>query len=111
MQRFLSIALALCLGLTSASTPAPGKLRGGGKSFGSAPTHQTRQADAPTSAAQAGRCRHPAATAAAGRAAFKASSSALLGSLAGIAAGSLLAAMSMATGFEGIQFLDILLLA
>ncbi|GAD64953.1 hypothetical protein PA6_055_00150, partial [Aquipseudomonas alcaligenes NBRC 14159] len=52
MQRFLSIALALCLGLTLSLDASAGKRMGGGKSFGSAPTHQTRQADAPTSAAQ-----------------------------------------------------------
>ena len=46
MQRFLSIALALCLGLTL-SLDASAKRMGGGKTFGSAPTHQTRQAEAP----------------------------------------------------------------
>ena len=68
MQRFLSIALALCLGLTLSLDASAGKRMGGGKSFGSAPTHQTRQADAPTSAAQPAAA-GTAATAAAGRAA------------------------------------------
>ena len=113
MQRFLSIALALCLGLTLSLDASAGKRMGGGKSFGSAPTHQTRQADAPTSAAQpaAAGTAGTAATAAAGRAAPAASgASRWLGPLAGIAAGGLLAAMFMGDGFEGIQFLDILLL-
>lgn len=110
MQRFLSIALALCLGLTLSLDASAGKRMGGGKSFGSAPTHQTRQADAPTSAAQPAAA-GTAATAAAGRAAPAASgASRWLGPLAGIAAGGLLAAMFMGDGFEGIQFLDILLL-
>lgn len=110
MQRFLSIALALCLGLTLSLDASAGKRMGGGKSFGSAPTHQTRQADAPTSTAQPAAA-GTAATAAAGRAAPAASgASRWLGPLAGIAAGGLLAAMFMGDGFEGIQFLDILLL-
>ena len=110
MQRFLSIALALCLGLTFSLDASAGKRMGGGKSFGSAPTHQTRQADAPTSAAQPAAA-GTAASAAAGRAAPAASgASRWLGPLAGIAAGGLLAAMFMGDGFEGIQFLDILLL-
>lgn len=110
MQRFLSIALALCLGLTLSLDASAGKRMGGGKSFGSAPTHQTRQADAPTSVAQPAAA-GTAATAAAGRAAPAASgASRWLGPLAGIAAGGLLAAMFMGDGFEGIQFLDILLL-
>ncbi|NVZ73321.1 hypothetical protein HX859_00325, partial [Pseudomonas gingeri] len=42
MQRFLSIALALCIGLTM-SLDANAKRFGGGKSMGSAPSHQTSQ--------------------------------------------------------------------
>ena len=107
MQRFLSIALALCLGLTL-SLDASAKRMGGGKTFGSAPTHQTRQADAP-SASQPAAASGAAATA--GRAAPAASgASRWLGPLAGIAAGGLLASMFMGDGFEGIQVLDILLL-
>jgi predicted lipid-binding transport protein (Tim44 family) len=106
MQRFLSIALALCLGLTL-SLDASAKRMGGGKTFGSAPTHQTRQADAPAAAPAAA----TGAAATAGRAAPAASgASRWLGPLAGIAAGGLLASMFMGDGFEGIQFLDILLL-
>ncbi|MQT42953.1 hypothetical protein GHO45_18695, partial [Pseudomonas sp. FSL R10-0765] len=43
MKRFLSIAMALCIGLTM-SLDANAKRFGGGKSAGSAPSHQTRQA-------------------------------------------------------------------
>ncbi|KPA99471.1 hypothetical protein PF70_00387, partial [Pseudomonas asplenii] len=50
MQRFLSIALALCIGLTM-SLDANAKRFGGGKSAGSAPTHQTSQMAPATGAA------------------------------------------------------------
>ena len=102
MQRFLSIAMALCIGLTL-SIDANAKRFGGGKSSGAAPTHQTRQA-APTSPA--------AAPTAPGRAPAAASgASRWLGPLAGIAAGGLLASMFMGDGFEGMQILDILIMA
>ena len=102
MQRFLSIALALCIGLTM-SLDANAKRFGGGKSSGAAPTHQTRQA---TPA-------NPAATPTApGRAPAAASgASKWLGPLAGIAAGGLLASMLMGDGFEGMQIFDILIMA
>jgi predicted lipid-binding transport protein (Tim44 family) len=104
MQRFLSITLALCLGLTLSLDASAAKRMGGGKSFGSAPTHQTRQADAPKAS-------QPAATnstTAAGRPASGASR--WLGPLAGIAAGGLLASMFMGDGFEGFQLFDFLIL-
>ena len=86
MQRFLSIALALVIGLTM-SLDANAARFGGGKSMGSAPTHQARQT-APSAPA--------AAPNAAGRPAPAASgASKWLGPLAGIAAGGLLASMFM----------------
>ncbi|EPN40974.1 import inner membrane translocase, subunit Tim44, partial [Pseudomonas syringae pv. actinidiae ICMP 19096] len=42
MQRFLSIAMALCIGLTMSLDVNAARF-GGGKSMGSAPTHQARQ--------------------------------------------------------------------
>ena len=100
MQRVLSIFMALCISLTFA-LDAHAKRFGGGKSFGSAPSHQTRQAPQQTQAApnQAGR-QTPAAASGASR---------WLGPLAGLAAGGLLASMFMGDGFEGIQFMDILI--
>ena len=44
MQRFMTVFLALCLGLTL-SLDANAKRLGGGKSFGSAPSHQATQTD------------------------------------------------------------------
>lgn len=100
MQRVLSIFMALCISLTF-SLDVHAKRFGGGKSFGSAPSHQTRQAPPQTQAApnQAGR-QTPAAASGASR---------WLGPLAGLAAGGLLASMFMGDGFEGIQFMDILI--
>ncbi|MGS7251298.1 Tim44 domain-containing protein [Pseudomonas anuradhapurensis] len=105
MQRFLSIALALCVGLTL-SLDANAKRFGGGKSSGSAPIHQTRQATPTTPTAPA------AAPTAPGRAAPAASgASRWLGPLAGLAAGGLLASMFMGDGFEGFQIMDFLIIA
>jgi len=100
MQRVLSIFMALCISLTFA-LDAHAKRFGGGKSFGSAPSHQARQAPQQTQAApsQAGK---QAAAAPSG-------ASRWLGPLAGLAAGGLLASMFMGDGFEGIQFMDILI--
>ena len=101
MQRFLSIAMVLCLALTF-SFEAHAKRLGGGKSFGSAPSHQTRQATPPAQpAAQAPGRQQPAAAAS--------GASRWLGPLAGIAAGGLLASMFMGDGFEGMQLFDILI--
>jgi predicted lipid-binding transport protein (Tim44 family) len=101
MQRFLSIALALVIGLTM-SLEANAARFGGGKSMGSAPSHQARQT-APSAAPAA-------APNAAGRPAASGASK-WLGPLAGIAAGGLLASMFMGGGFEGMQFFDILIMA
>lgn len=101
MQRFLSIAMVLCLALTF-SFEAHAKRFGGGKSFGSAPSHQSRQA-APQSqpaAAAPTAGRQPAAASGASR---------WLGPLAGLAAGGLLASMFMGDGFEGLQIMDMLI--
>jgi predicted lipid-binding transport protein (Tim44 family) len=102
MQRFLSIALAMCLSLgLTMSFEAEAKRLGGGKSFGSAPSHQTRQASSPTSTATAPTAgRQPAAASGASR---------WLGPLAGLAAGGLLASMFMGDGFEGLQIMDMLI--
>ena len=102
MQRFLSIALALCIGLTM-SLDANAKRMGGGKSSGAAPMHQTRQA-APTTPGASPTVPGRAPAAASG-------ASKWLGPLAGIAAGGLLASMFMGDGFDGMQIFDILIMA
>lgn len=103
MQRFLSIALALCVSMTLALDANAAKRMGGGKSFGSTPTHQTRQAQPQTPAAAPNAAGKPAAAAS--------GASRWLGPLAGIAAGGLLASMFMGDGFEGFQIFDFLILA
>ncbi|MBB3103237.1 Tim44 domain-containing protein [Azomonas macrocytogenes] len=101
MQRFLSIFMVFCLALTL-SLEASAKRFGGGQSMGSAPSHQTRQA--PQQQPHANPAAPPQQPAPSG-------ASRWLGPLAGIAAGGLLASMFMGDGFEGIQLLDILLIA
>ena len=110
MKRFLSIAMALCIGLTM-SLDANAKRFGGGKSAGAAPSHQTSQM-APSAGAGAGSAAAGAGAAGAAGAAAKAGgASRWLGPLAGIAAGGLLASMFMGDGFQGMQFFDILIMA
>ncbi|MDH4610535.1 Tim44 domain-containing protein [Pseudomonas sp. BN102] len=104
MRRFLSIALALCVGLTLSLDVNAAKRMGGGKSFGSAPTHQTRQA------APAQQTPNTAAPATAGKPAAASGASRWLGPLAGIAAGGLLASMFMGDGFDGMQIFDFLII-
>ncbi|MBS7413241.1 Tim44 domain-containing protein [Pseudomonas syringae] len=101
MQRFLSIAMALCIGLTMSLDVNAARF-GGGKSMGSAPTHQTRQAAPSTPAAAPNAAGRPAAA--------PSGASRWLGPLAGIAAGGLLASMFMGDGFNGLQLFDILIM-
>lgn len=101
MQRVLSIFMALCISLTFALDATAAKRFGGGKSFGSAPSHQTRQAPQQTQAAPTQTGKQTAAA--------PSGASRWLGPLAGLAAGGLLASMFMGDGFEGIQFMDILI--
>ncbi|BAU77344.1 Tim44 domain-containing protein [Metapseudomonas furukawaii] len=105
MRRFLSIALALCVGLSLSLDVNAAKRLGGGKSFGNAPTHQTRQAQPAQQAPNA-----TAAAPAAGKAAAASGASRWLGPLAGIAAGGLLASMFMGDGFDGMQIFDFLII-
>ncbi len=102
MQRFFSLALALCLSLTLSLDANAAKRFGGGKSFGSAPSHQTTQQrqSQPAGANNTATNKAPAAASGASR---------WLGPLAGIAAGGLLASMFMGDGFQGLQLFDILI--
>lgn len=103
MQRFMTVFLALCLGLTL-SLDANAKRMGSGKSFGAAPSHQTSQSrQAAPSAATAAPM--------AGKAAATSGASKWLGPLAGLAAGGLLASMFMGDGFQGMQIFDMLIIA
>lgn len=104
MQRFLSITLALFIGL-SFSIDAEARRFGGGKSWGSAPRHQ------PAKPQQQRQQQQQPAQQAGKQAAAGGGASKWLGPLAGIAAGGLLASMLFGEGFEGFKFLDILIFA
>ncbi len=95
MQRFLSIALALCLSLTF-SLDAEARRFGGGKSFGSAPKHSQMQ-------------KQQAAQAPGKQAAAAGARPGIGGMLMGLAAGGLLASMFMGGAFEGLQIMDMLI--
>ncbi|SFB58621.1 Predicted lipid-binding transport protein, Tim44 family [Azotobacter beijerinckii] len=105
MRRFLSLFMACCVAMTL-SLDANAKRFGGGKSSGSAPSHQTTQIHQTQPQSPAGNT-----ASAPGPARPASGASRWLGPLAGIAAGGLLASMFMGDGFDGIQLLDILILA
>ncbi|NLJ12151.1 Tim44 domain-containing protein [Denitrificimonas caeni] len=99
MQRFLTIAFALFLGL-SFSIDADARRFGGGKSFGGGMKHrqaQQQQKPAPQPNKQA-----PNAGAKPAMGGFG-------GMLMGMAAGGLLASMFMGEGFEGLKMMDMLI--
>ncbi|MFT0213350.1 TIM44-like domain-containing protein [Pseudomonas sp. F1_0610] len=101
MQRFLSIALALFIGL-SFSFDADARRMGGGKSFGTAPKHSQAQ--------QQRQQQHQAApNTPAGK--KPGMLGGMGGMLAGLAMGGLLASLFMGGGFEGLKLLDILIFA
>lgn len=102
MQRFLTIAFALFLGLTfSLDADARRGGFGGGKSFGSAPKHRQAQQQ------QRQQQQQPAAQGK--QAAAAGARPGIGGMLMGMAAGGLLASMFMGGAFEGLQFMDILI--
>lgn len=100
MQRFLTLALALCLGLTF-SLDADARRFGGGKSFGGGMKHRQTQQQQQKPAAQPNK-QAPAAGA-------KPALGGIGGMLMGMAAGGLLASMFMGGAFEGLQIMDILI--
>lgn len=102
MQRFLTLALALCIGL-SFSFDAEARRFGGGKSWGAPAKHrpaQQRQQQQQQPKQQPGQ----KGSAAAGK-------TGMVGALAGLAAGGLLASMFFGGAFDGFKFFDILILA
>lgn len=108
MQKSLITLFAVLFGLFSVVQVAEAKRFGGGKSFGyskSTPNKSFNKAPKATPAPKAA----PNSAGAAGGAAAKSGASKWLGPLAGLAVGGLLAAMIFGDGFEGIQFMDILI--
>lgn len=100
MQRFLTIALALCLGLTF-SLDADARRFGGGKSFGGMKQRPAQQQQQQKPAAAP--AKQPAAAGA------KPAFGGMGGMLMGMAAGGLLASMFMGEGFEGLKMMDMLI--
>lgn len=100
MQRVLSFfsIVFLAVSIMVVSFDAEARRFGGGRSFGKAPSHQTRQA---TPNRPANQPNNPQA--APGRS--------WMGPLAGLVAGGLLASLFMGGGFSGINFFDIIIVA
>ncbi|MFA5169931.1 MAG: Tim44-like domain-containing protein [Sulfuriferula sp.] len=96
MRKFLALVLTLFISLSLITGSADAKRFGGGKSFGK--QRESISQPAPTRAATTA----PAAPAS--------GASRWLGPLAGLAAGGLLASMFMGHGFDGIKFMDILMI-
>ena len=101
MQRFLTIAFALFLGLTF-SIDADARRFGGGKSFGGAMKH--RQAQQQQRQQQQKPAEQPGK-----KGAVAGARPGIGGMLMGLAAGGLLASLFMGGAFEGLQFMDILI--
>jgi len=96
-------------GLFSVVQVAEAKRFGGGSSFGYSKSTPTKSYNTAPKAAPASKPAAPAATGAAAGTAAKSGASKWLGPLAGLAVGGLLAAMIFGDGFEGLQFMDILI--
>ncbi len=106
MKNMLLVMFAAFMSLLLVMGDADARM-GGGKTLGKTSPSYSRQATSPSVAPTS-----PAATRPMAPAAAPASSgmSRWLGPLAGLAAGGLLASMFMGHGFEGLQFLDILIM-
>ena len=108
MQKSLITLFAVLFGLFSVVQVAEAKRFGGGGSFGYSKSTPSKSFNKAPKATPAPNEAPNAAGAAAGGAA-KSGASKWLGPLAGLAVGGLLAAMIFGDGFEGIQFMDILI--
>lgn len=104
-MRWLLPLFTVMLMITVSVPDAEARRMGGGKSFGSTPSHQSQ----PAQRQQAPRDQQAAPGRQAGAAAASSGASRWLGPLAGIAAGGLLASMLFGDGFEGLQLFDILI--
>jgi len=102
MKKFVLMFFVVLTSLSLIAFDAEAKRFGGGRSIGKQRDTMSRQA-APQQPA--------AAPAAAGAQPARSGMSKWLGPLAGLAAGGLLASMLMGHGFDGIKFMDILLMA
>ncbi len=106
MRTLITTCFALLLGLVMMPDMAEAKRLGGGSSFGKSYTTPKRVAPAPSKEQAATNPTGTAGTAAAGT-----KSKGFGGMLGGLLAGGLLAALFMGGAFDGIQIMDILLIA
>lgn len=109
MKKILPFLTALIIGLGLSLQPVEAKRLGGGSSMGQQKQSFAREATPPSAPASATTSK--AAPAAAGAAPAASGASKWMGPLAGLAAGGLLAALFFGGAFEGIQPMDILLIA
>lgn len=110
MKKILTFLATLMLGLGLAMQPVEAKRLGSGSSMGQQKQSFARDATPPTSTASTAMTGSAAASAAKPAAAAGGMSK-WMGPLAGLAAGGLLAALFFGGAFEGIQIMDILLIA
>lgn len=111
MKKILPFLTALILGLGLALQPAEAKRLGSGQSMGQQKQGFAREATPPSAPASATTGTAATGAAAAGATTAASGASKWMGPLAGLAAGGLLAALFFGGAFEGIQVMDILLIA
>lgn len=113
MTKIIPILTALIFALGMTMQPAEAKRLGSGASMGQQKHGFARKATPPSAPAGATNRQPATSPAAAGTAAAPAASGASkwMGPLAGLAAGGLLAALFLGGAFEGIQIIDILIIA
>ncbi len=111
MKKILPFLTALILGLGLALQPVEAKRLGSGQSMGQQKQGFAREATPPSTPTSATTGTAATGAAAAGATTAASGASKWMGPLAGLAAGGLLAALFFGGAFEGIQVMDILLIA
>jgi len=111
MKKILPFLTALIIGLGLSLQPAEAKRLGSGMNMGQQKQEFARKATPPSAPANATAGTAATGTAAAGATTAASGASKWMGPLAGLAAGGLLAALFFGGAFEGIQIMDVLLIA
>ncbi|MFZ5465733.1 MAG: Tim44 domain-containing protein [Pseudomonadota bacterium] len=111
MKKILPFLTALIIGLGLSLQPVEAKRLGAGQSMGQQKQSFAREATPPSAPTSATTGTAATGAAAAGATTTASGASKWMGPLAGLAAGGLLAALFFGGAFEGIQVMDILLIA
>ncbi|MGB9578382.1 MAG: Tim44 domain-containing protein [Halothiobacillaceae bacterium] len=111
MKKILPFLTALIIGLGLSLQPVEAKRLGAGQSMGQQKQSFAREATPPSAPTSATTGTAATGAAAAGATTAASGASKWMGPLAGLAAGGLLAALFFGGAFEGIQVMDILLIA